>query len=203
MSYLTILTNTPTPQTSFCDVLSNACNQAFPDLTVPGSWYGIMEFRDAFIAANNPSYQKTLCPTIPESCSPKKQNKKRTSYSPKKPNSYNKKRTHYSPKKPNSWNKNSSRKPKSERVYLRNDVPNISLIIKNLPVKPNINSLTEIFEAYGEVDHIRLIKGSDGSCGGIGFVTFKTMEGSACAYAPLHKISYQNGIIYTEYARNR
>lgn len=192
MSYLSAFRTTTTPTSSFIDLLNDACNKAYPDLTIPGSWADIMDFADKYIAENNPSYRKSIRPSIPKETSPrrKQDSPKRNSYSPRN-NSYN--RT-----KRNSW---SPQKPK--RVYIRNDVPNISLIIKNLPTNPKVNELTDIFEVYGEVDYIRLVKRGDGLCGGIGFVTFKTMEGSACAYAPLHKIPYQNRTVYTEYVRNR
>ena len=213
MSYLTSTTTTTT--TNFELALEEATSKAFPVIYgIPGSWAAVMEFADEFAASWYASHP-TECPPSPIESDPE------YSYPSKSTKTYTKKTKTKQPKQPKTkrpkqqpkrkkfrdggWDKVTGKKKrksptKSPRVYVRNDIQNITMIIKNLPVFPKVDDLTEIFEVYGEVDYIKFIK-NDGMCSGIGFVTFKTMKGAARAYAALHKISYQGGTVYTEYAR--
>ncbi len=169
---------------------SEATSNYFEGQSGPGSWARVTDFSDGFEYGwrfgNGLSIRKrTICP------------KKKVS-KPSKPSK---------PKDKKGWTEvntktSKSKSSKSKRVYDRYSVHSITLIIKNLPNHPSVVDLKEIFEMYGKVSHIKFIL-KEGECSGIGFVTFKTPQGSARAFNALHKIPYRNQIVYTEYARGR
>ncbi len=187
-------TTVPSHEASFESSLEVAINENFPVLYgIPGSWADLMDFIDEYTAAYKAQYPSPCPPTPTEK-------DRELSFLPKTTNwaTTRQARTKMRQRRPEII------APK-KRVYIRNDKPNISLIMKNLPAwGSDTEDLVPIFEQYGRVRSIRIITDGGGKCyRGIAFVEFMTMEDSARAYDALYRFSYQERTIYTEYAIER
>ncbi len=183
--------NKPNNKNTFEASLNAAVDKKFPIIYgIPNSWFNMMEFVDKYTDEHK---TKTKVLTSKPKTKPKTQKPQRIhvpyEYRPRSdPKS---KSFRSAPTKPYP-------KPRSPKKYIRNDSPNISLIMKNLPSDPSevcIQTLTNVFELYGKVASIYICKN-----GGIGFVKFSSIKGAIRAYSALHKIDYKGRIVYTEYA---
>ncbi len=206
------ITSNTTVDPRFQGALSTVVSTTFPVFQgVPGSWADMSDFMDAFTAGYE-ARDLELLPSKSEATSQYFSNQSgpgswaRTGdFSDgfelgwRFGNGLSIRKRSYKSVSPKPDTK---KKTKSKRVYDRYSVHSITLIIKNLPSIPSVVDLKEIFERYGKVSHIKFILKA-GECSGIGFVTFKTPQGSARAFNALHKIPYRDGIVYTEYARDR
>lgn len=81
---------------------------------------------------------------------------------------------------------------------------NTTLILKNLPYEGTYNSdLREIFEKYGAIQFVNVLRDEDKWCTGIAFIRYETKEGSDNALADMDHFLYNDRRVRIEYARDR
>lgn len=203
-----------------CEIMSNAINtdntsplqftlngmieEKFPDgiYGVKNSWHDLSQMVKDFW-----KHPPALKPSDPDFSEPNEAAKKR------------RKRRKRTKKKDEGWTEVKQRPKPNKKTFetkptpeKKQDSPPVNkkckkyqnqgdtLVLKNLPFQgTNIISLMEVFERYGDILNINILKRDDGSCKGIAFVKFSSQR--ECQQALRLKSFYYNGRnVYTDRA---
>lgn len=79
-----------------------------------------------------------------------------------------------------------------------------TLVLKNLPYNDvYLVDLMEIFDVYGKVEEINILRNPNQTTKGIAFVRFETNEGSENVVNNMTSFEYGGRAVYVEYARPR
>ena len=96
--------------------------------------------------------------------------------------------------------------PKTKQIYVKRIEPqeNTTLILKNLPYHDTYtHELMDIFEKYGKLVYINVLRNEVKNCKGVAFIRFDTREESDEALKKLPTFWYNNRKIFVEYAKPR